>query len=132
MILATAHLSRDEIFAVVATAVAEGVKRITITHPEFPSQNLSPQDQAALAEQGAFLEHCLASILFKKYSWALVFKNIRYTGIKQVYFASDLGQPGQPRIEDGLAIAADKALEAGFSQAEVQTMFVENTRRLVG
>lgn len=131
MILATAHLNRDEIFAVVAAALAEGVKRITITHPEFPSQNLSARDQAALAEMGAFLEHTSASIYFGKYSWELVFENIRYTGVDQCYFASDLGQPSKPPIEDGLALAADKALEAGFTHAEVRRMFVENTRRLV-
>lgn len=131
MILATAHLSRDEIFAVVDAAIEEGVQRITITHPEFPSQNLSPQDQAALAERGAFLEHCIASVLFKKYSWQLIFKNIRYTGIEQAYFASDLGQPNKPPIEDGLAIAADQALAAGFTKDQIHRMFVINTQRLV-
>ncbi len=131
LILATAHLSRDEIFAVVEAAIDAGVKRITITHPEFPSQNLSAKDQAQLAEKGAFLEHCIASIFFKKYSWELVFENIRYTGIEQVYFASDLGQPSKPPVEDGLAIVADKALEAGFNKDEVHRMIVENTQRLV-
>jgi hypothetical protein len=130
MILATAHLSRDEIFSVVLAARQEGVKRITITHPEFPSQNLSAQDQAELAEQGAFLEHCLASILFNKYTWELVFENIRYTGIQQAYFASDLGQPGNPPIEDGLAIVAEMALAAGFTSLDVRTMIVDNSRRL--
>ena len=131
MILATAHLNRDEIFAVVDAALEAGVKRITITHPEFPSQNLSPQDQAALAERGAFLEHTIASIYFKKYSWELVFANIRHTGVEQCYFASDLGQPSKPPIEDGLALGADMALEAGFTKAEVRRMFVENSVRLV-
>ncbi|MEM8858353.1 MAG: DUF6282 family protein [Chloroflexota bacterium] len=131
MILATAHLNRDEIFAVVNAAIEVGVKRITITHPEFPSQNLSPQDQAALSERGAFLEHTIASIYFKKYSWDLVFENIRYTGIDQCYFASDLGQPSKPPIANGLALGADKALEFGFSEADVRRMFVENSVRLV-
>ncbi|MEM7336631.1 MAG: DUF6282 family protein [Chloroflexota bacterium] len=131
LILATAHLSRDEIFAVVDAALDAGVKRITITHPEFPTQNLSPVDQAALAERGAFLEHCIASIFFKKYTWETVFENIRYTGIKQVYFASDLGQPSKPPVEDGLAIAADMGLAAGFSKDEVHQMIVHNSRRLV-
>ena len=131
MILATAHLNRDEIFAVVDGALAAGVKRIVITHPEFPTQNLSKEDQAVLAERGAFLEHCIASIFFKKYTWELVFENIRYTGIDQCYFASDLGQPSKPPIEDGLALAADMALAAGFSKDEVHRMIVVNTQRLI-
>ena len=45
MVLATGHLARDEIFAVVDAALEEGVTDIVITHPEFPSQNLPVEDQ---------------------------------------------------------------------------------------
>ena len=38
MLLATGHLSRDEIFAVVDAAVERGVRDIVITHPDFPSR----------------------------------------------------------------------------------------------
>ncbi len=131
LILATSHLGRDEIFAVVDAALEEGVQRIVITHPEFPSQNLSAADQKALAERGAFLEHCLAPILFGKHSWELVFDNIRATGVEHAYFAGDLGQPNNPPVEDGLAIVADALLGAGFGDDEVHRMLVTNTRRLV-
>ena len=47
--LATGHLGRDEIFTVVDAAVDAGVETIVITHPEFPSQDLSVDDQIALA-----------------------------------------------------------------------------------
>ena len=43
LVLATGHLSRDEIFAVVDAALEEGVREIVITHPDFPSQ--SPFDR---------------------------------------------------------------------------------------
>ena len=46
MLLATGHLGRDEIFAVVDAAREEGVQQIVITHPEFPSQDLSVEDQS--------------------------------------------------------------------------------------
>jgi hypothetical protein len=131
LILATSHLGRDEIFAVVDAALEEGVKRIVITHPEFPSQNLSAVDQRALAQRGAYLEHCLAPILFGKHSWDLVFDNIRATGVEQSYFASDLGQPKNPPVEDGLAIVATALLGAGFSDDEVLRMLVANTRQLI-
>ena len=49
LVLATGHLSRDEIFAVVDAAVAAGVETIVVTNPEFPSHKLSPDDQVALA-----------------------------------------------------------------------------------
>jgi len=45
MILATGHLGRHEIFPLVRAAREAGVKRIIITHAEFPSQNLSGEEQ---------------------------------------------------------------------------------------
>ena len=42
LVLATGHLSRDEIFAVVDAAVAAGVETIVVTNPEFPSQRSAP------------------------------------------------------------------------------------------
>src|SRR4051794_32077035 len=56
LVLATGHLSRDEIFLVVDAAVGAGVADIVVTHPEFPSQNLSTDDQRELAGRGALLE----------------------------------------------------------------------------
>ena len=41
-----------------------------------------------------------------------------------------LGQRGNPPVDDGLALVADRLLEAGFSETEVRTMAVDNTRRL--
>src|SRR6185503_18550741 len=53
MILATAHLGRREIFALVALAKELKVRKVVVTHAEFPSQNLSCDEQTALADQGA-------------------------------------------------------------------------------
>ena len=45
-------------------------------------------------------------------------------------WSTDLGQVFNPPVEDGLAIMADRFLGAGFSDEEVRTMAVENTRRI--
>ena len=42
LVLATGHLARDEIFTVVDAAIAAGVNTIVVTHPEFPSQAITP------------------------------------------------------------------------------------------
>jgi Family of unknown function (DUF6282) len=130
LILATGHLSRDEIFAVVDAAVEEGVKRIVITHPEFPSQNISVEDQIALAERGAMLERCFVTFHSGKCSWETMFENIRAVGFENSFFSSDLGQPHNPPIEDGLALMAQRCLDAGFTDDEIHQMAVENTCRL--
>lgn len=130
MVLATGHLSRDEIFAVVEAAREEGVRSIVVTHPEFPSQNLSAEDQIRLVEQGALMERCFAPAYGGKVSWEVMFENIRAVGAENSFLSTDLGQPSNPPVEDGIALMADRLLEAGFSEEEVRIMAVENTRRL--
>jgi hypothetical protein len=130
LVLATGHLGRDEIFAVVEAALAEGVQQIIITHPDYPSQNLSAEDQAALARKGAFLERCFAPSYSGKVSWEQLFAHIRASGPEHSFLSTDLGQPDNPPIEDGLPLLVDHLLEAGFSEAEVITMVVTNTVRL--
>lgn len=132
MVLATGHLSRDEIDAAVDAAVDEGVERIMVTHPEFTSQRLSIADQQRLAERGALLERCFTTAYTGKVEWSEMFDAVRATGPEHSVFSSDLGQPFNPPVEDGLALMADFYLEAGFSEDDVRTMAVTNTNRLIG
>jgi hypothetical protein len=132
MVLATGHLSRDEIFAVVDAALEQGVREIVVTHPEFPSQNLTAQDQRALAERGALLERCFTTPHTGKVPWELWLEHIRFTGAEHSVLSTDLGQVFNPPVEDGMALMVDRLLEAGFDDQEVHTMAVVNSRRVAG
>lgn len=131
LVLATGHLSRDEIFAVVRAANDEGVAKIVVTHPEFTSQRLSGHDQRELAERGAYLERCFTTPFTGKVEWAEMTANIRTAGVTNSFLSSDLGQPFNPPVEDGLALMADHLLGDGFSDDEVQLMTVANPAKLV-
>jgi hypothetical protein len=132
LLLATGHLSRDEIFAVVEAALEEGVEAIVITHPEFPSQSVSVDDQRALAERGALLERCFTTPHTGKVSWERWLENIRATGPEHSVLSTDLGQVFNPPVEDGMTLMVEKLLAGGFSEDEVHTMAVVNTRRVAG
>jgi Family of unknown function (DUF6282) len=132
LVLATGHLARDEIFAVVEAARHAGIRDVVVTHPEFPSQNLTLEEQAALAERGALLERCFTTAYTGKVPWQQVFDGVRATGVENNVLSTDLGQVFNPPVEDGLALFADQFLEAGFTDEEVRTMAVANTRRLAG
>ena len=80
MVLATGHLNRDEIFAVVDAAVEKGIETIVVTHPEFPAQDIGLEDQARLADRGALLERCFTTPHTGKVTWERVFEAIRSTG----------------------------------------------------
>jgi Family of unknown function (DUF6282) len=132
LVLATGHLGRDEIFAVVDAALDAGVRDVVVTHPEFPSQDLSLDDQAALAERGAMLERCFTTPYTGKCPWERVIDGIRATGAERNLLSTDLGQPANPPVEDGLALFADRMLAAGLTDEEIQAMTVSNSRRLAG
>jgi Family of unknown function (DUF6282) len=132
LLLATGHLGRDEIFAVVDAAVEEGVRDIVVTHPEFPSQDLSIEDQLELARRGAFLERCFTTPHTGKCTWERWLEATRAVGPECTVLSTDMGQLDNPPVEDGLPLMAEKLMEAGFSEDDVRTMAVENTRRLAG
>jgi hypothetical protein len=132
MVLATGHLSRDEIFAVVDAAVEAGIATIVITHPEFPAQDVGIDDQRELASKGALLERCFTTPHTGKVTWERVFEAIRATAPEHSVLSTDLGQVFNPPVEDGLALMADRLLEGGFDEEEIRTMAVTNTRVLAG
>jgi hypothetical protein len=132
MVLATGHLNRDEIFAVVDGAVDAGIATIVITHPEFPAQDIGIDDQLELAAKGALLERCFTTPHTGKVTWERLFEAIRATGPEHSVLSTDLGQVFNPPVEDGLALMADRLLDAGFDEEAIQTMAVTNTRRLAG
>jgi len=132
MILATGHLGRHEIFLLVREARRIGVGRIIVTHAEFPSQNLSGDEQAELVALGAVIEHCFTTYHTNKATWDSVFTNIQKAGVERAIISSDLGQPSNPPVAEGLAMFAQKLLDAGFSRAEVQHMSARNPARLIG
>jgi len=132
LILATAHLGREDTFAVVDGALAEGVEQIVVTHPEFPCQDFSIADQVSLASRGCWLERCLSTPWSGKTTWEHVFDGVRAVGSERSLFSSDLGNPDYPAVEDGLALWADRLLGAGFGDDEVRELIVGHSRRLVG
>lgn len=130
MVLATGHLSRDEIFAVVEAAKRAGVRTIVVTHPDFPTQRLSLEDQQALARDGVLLERCFTTAHTGKVAWEALADVIRTVGAHHSLLSSDLGQSHNPPVEEGLALMADRLLALGLSEEEVRTMAVRNTVRV--
>jgi hypothetical protein len=132
LVLCTGHLGRDEVFALVEAAAERDIGDVVVTHPEFPSQSISPDDQVALAGMGALMERAFTTPHTGKASWESVFDATRAVGSEKTVWATDLGQTSNPPVEDGLALMADAFLAAGFGDEEIRTMAVANTRRVAG
>jgi hypothetical protein len=131
MILATGHLGRKEIFALVRAARAMGVRKVVVTHAEFPSQNLTGGEQRELADLGAIIEHCFTTTYTAKATWESAFANIREAGVARAVISTDLGQTINPPVAEGFAMFAQRLLDGGFTADEVRTMAVTNPTRLI-
>lgn len=130
MALATGHLGRSEIFALVRAAKQMGIRKVIVTHAEFPSQNLSAAEQKELADLGAFIEHCFTTMHTGKASWETAFATVRATGCERTLLSTDLGQPSNPSVSEGFAMYAQRFLDAGFTAAEVHRMAALNSAQL--
>lgn len=128
MVLATGHLSRDEIFAAVEAARSAGVRCIVVTHPDFPTQRLGVHDQRQLARQGAWLERCFGTAHSGKISWEELAEVVREVGAQHSFLSSDLGQVHAPPVEDGLPLMVDRLLALGLSEEAVRTMLQNSVR----
>ena len=131
MILATGHLGRREIFALVKAARQMGTEKVVVTHAEFPSQNLTAEEQRQLADMGAFIEHCFTTMYTGKAPWDGVMDAIRKTGVERCVLSTDLGQTINPPVAEGFAMFAQKLLDNGFTVDQVRRMTVTNPAALV-
>ena len=131
MVLATGHLGRHEIFPLVKTARAMKVRKVLVTHAEFPSQNLTAQEQVQLADSGAYIEHCFTTMHTGKATWAGVIEAIHAVGPERCLLSTDLGQTINPPVAEGFALFAQTLLDGGFTVKDIQRMAVTNSAALV-
>ncbi|MGH9681360.1 MAG: DUF6282 family protein [Candidatus Acidiferrales bacterium] len=131
MILATGHLGRVEIFELVKAAREMGTERVLVTHAEFPSQNLTVEEQLQLANMGAFIEHCFTTMYTGKAPWDAALQAIRMTGPERTVLSTDLGQTINPPVADGFAMFAQKLLDGDFTLGEIRRMAVSNPAALL-
>jgi len=82
--------------------------------------------------KGAILERCFVTFHTRKAPWERMLEGIRATGVENNVLSTDLGQRSNPPVEDGLALLADRMLDAGFGEDDVRTVAVINTRRIAG
>ena len=132
MVLATSHIRPAEVLPVVKAAQEVGVKRIVVTHPEFPTTLLSIDQQKELARLGAFFERCFTTPNTGKIAWEQVYLNIREVGPASTILATDLGQTTAPYPDEGLGMFIGRLLDNGFSEQEVRVMVRDNPGGVLG
>lgn len=135
-VLATGHLSAQEVMELVPLAASHGVRRIIVTHPHYPSVKLTDAQLAQLVRMpGVYVEHCFAihtqdGVALEKFA-----DSIRETGSERVLLSTDFGQVNSHAFPAGTVIYAmeiGRLLKDYLSIAELMHMFSTNGRVALG
>jgi len=144
LVLATGHVSADEVLIVVRRAKELGVNNILVTHGLTNIPGLSIEQAKEVAAMGAMIEMCYLQFMTgptAQYKWMThwdkvdatdVAEAVRQIGADHLVLSTDLGQQGMMTPPDGVEnqIAAVKA--AGVSEADIDKMMKKNPAKLLG
>jgi hypothetical protein len=132
-ILGTAHISPQEIVALVTRARELGVEKVCVTHPFHKVTNLDLPTLEEVVRLGAMPEfaYCAVSPAWQDASTDKIVEAISRVGASRCLLVSDVGQRHNPLPSEALRIFAQTIFEKGISQADVQTMISGNPADLV-
>lgn len=142
LILATGHISPEEIRQLVSEAKRMNIEKIVINHPLSEAPGLNMAQMKDLASMGAILELTYLSYLSgpqaplgflkgaKHTSIETMVDAIRSIGAENFILSSDLGQSGNPTPPDGLKNFSLLLLAAGISIDDIDLMLKTNPKKL--
>lgn len=134
--LATGHLRAAEIMRLVPMAMDAGIPAVLLTHPHYPSVELSDEQLVTLCrDERVFIEHCFAIHTIENVPLKRFVDSIEATGTEQVILSTDFGQVhSDPCPECTIRFA--RSIEAlwpdGLDESRLVPMFTDNPRRALG
>lgn len=134
-ILATGHLAPEESHILIQEALALGVRRISVTHPEWGVTAIPLSMQQELAPTGAvFFERCLACTepdVPKHVGFGAIVEQIRAVGPATTIAATDYGMPQYPEPVTGMSMLIERLRAAAFTEPDIKLMVQDNPARLL-
>lgn len=135
-VLATGHISSEEIRCVVDSARNIGVQKIVITHPEYWVVNMGLETQKELiSDYNVILERCFMQPL-KSGKWVSNAEHnldaIRKLGAESTILSTDCGNPATPPWGKSMRQYLQFMVDHNVSMEELQTMTKTTPTRLLG
>ncbi len=135
-VLATGHISPEEIRCVVDSARNIGVQKIVITHPEYWVVDMSLEGQRELvSDYNVILERCFMQPL-KNGNWISNAERnleaIRQLGAGSTILSTDCGNPATPPWEESMRQYLQLMAERNISPEELRSMTKTTPARLLG
>lgn len=132
LILATGHISKEEVFHLVPLARSMGVGKIILTHPAYETTKLTVEDILRLtALGGVYAEESYALMPIDDLTPADVATYIRGVGAEHTIMTTDLGQKARMSSGEGMTLFASLMESEGISPTDLHTMMVDNPRKLL-
>ncbi len=137
MVLATGHLSPEEVFALLKEAKRIGLSKMVITHPlsqQLFDKPLGLDEQRQLAKEGAFIEHCFLELMPTggRLPPEQMVEAIRLVGAEHCIMSTDFGQNNNPPAPEGMRMFIATMLRYGVADAEIELMVKTNPAKLLG
>ena len=133
LILATGHLTRDEVLYLVPEAVKKGVKKIIITHPVYEATRLNTEDLLELVKfEGVYVEQSYALVLIDNLPISQIVQQIKSVGAKHTILTGDLGQKQIIDPPEGMEEYFELLINEGITASEIEEMVCHNPRFLLG
>jgi len=135
-ILATGHVSPEEILCVVDSARNIGVQKIVITHPEYWVVDMSLEMQKKLiSDYNVVLERCFMQPLKSGHWVSNAERNleaIRKLGSESTILSTDCGNPVTPPWEESMLQYLQFMADHNVSPEELRSMVQTTPARLLG
>ncbi len=133
-VLATGHMSKEEIYALVEYGRGKKLSKIIITHPEMQCPNLDIATQVELAGEGCLMEYCAINCMpmFQSVTSEQMKEAMDAVGADHAIIATDSGQPFSPKTPDMFRVFAQVLHEKGVAIDDISKMAIHNPARLLG
>jgi Family of unknown function (DUF6282) len=132
LILATGHLSPDQIFQVLDQARSMNIRRLIVNHPLTRVVGASIDEQKHMSRY-AYIEHCWVATTCQHDGLdpARIYEAIMEVGAKRCILATDFGQVHNPTPAVGMRIMVEKLMHQGVSWKNIDSMCRENPEKLL-
>lgn len=133
LILATGHISREEVFHLVPLARSMGVNKIILTHPAYETTHLTVDDINQLTVLGGvYAEQSYALMPIDHLTAADIASYIRGVGEAHTIMTTDLGQRGRMSSGEGMSLFCSLMEQEGISLSQLESMAIHNPAKLLG
>ncbi|MFP7493464.1 DUF6282 family protein [Terribacillus saccharophilus] len=135
-VLATGHISKDEIDVVLKTATDTGISNIVVTHPEFHIVGLSIEDQIEIVSKydNVYFERTFAQPIGKgnyQNNLQANLEAINKVGYQTTLVSTDSGQVENPPWNESLPDYINFLKENGAKEEEVDWMIKKLPMKLL-